>query len=527
MLPCFVSSPTFHSRICTQRNQSKHYKCRPQEQVASKFFQSVVSTQQQRSVIYNCASSSSSKQTLYEILGIPNSPDPRSLSIADIRNAYIKLAKLEHPDVEGGSGDFDRVTYAWGILGDEQKRRIYDASGEEGLKAVQSIVERKREIDDNLSTMTGDQLDMMSETGQLLNGALLSPAPLSSDGDVDVIEGEENDACPRSIEEAIYNISSHQDVSVQYYTLWWVYRFKVNEAEQVITDLLSSTQPARLKRRAALALGVMAEKESSVKVLINAFNKTKDYFLRYRCAEALSNTAYRVQAGVGIDFSRLKVSDDLLQVLRRGGEAIKQRAENKTGFTNQESLFDLDSIEDDETRERLRKVFEKRKQQEQMSKRTTMTPQLGVQKVGSTNSEDDEPYEWIIKAVCAILQVSSCEDTETKEIINILTPFTRHELPLVRYAAHKALFCLSGDTVYADAIISALDYGVEHHYSQRVLCRDLGDMGYWRGAEAITACPMVENSFKILALKNMLGKLDYDASTPEVQQVLIQMDSLL
>lgn len=505
----------------------------------------------QRSTIRNCTPSVSThdKPTLYDVLNIPRVPDPRTLTVSEIRAAYIRLAKVQHPDVSAAttdiidavasnddeSGDkigelssFDQISRAWAILSDDELRRVYDASGEEGLKAIESILQRRSEVEQNLVNMSGDQLDMLSETGQLFNTSLLSPSQSPLFDHLDVDEQGQDDACPRSVEQAIEHIESHPDESVKYYTLWWIYRFKVVQAESCLIALLNNPRSAlRLRRRAALALGVVATTMSAVDSLLNAFKRTSDYFLCYRCAEALAAIGYRVQRDETIDIHFPSDSiHALLHVLDAGGQAIDRRSEDQTGFKSQESLFDLDAIEDEETRARLRKIFQQRERSEEESKRTTMTPQLGVQKVGTSNSEDDRPYEWIIKAVCAIVQTGHVE-IASGDIVENISPFTRHEHPLVKYAAHKTLFCVTGNDMHAKAIVNALDYGVEHHYSQRVLCRDLGDMGYWQGAAAITDCPMVENSFKILALKNMLSKLNYDASTPQVQQVLLHMDSLL
>lgn len=65
---------------------------------------------------------------LYEILGVP-----RRASDEDIRSAFRKLAKANHPDVNPGNtaaGErFKKITAANDILADPEKRRQYD-SGE-------------------------------------------------------------------------------------------------------------------------------------------------------------------------------------------------------------------------------------------------------------------------------------------------------------------------------------------------------------------------------------------------------------
>ena len=71
--------------------------------------------------------------TLYEILGARPSDTKE-----DIKKKYVQLAKLSHPDAIKYNGntievDFNEISTAWSILGDEKKRLRYDRS----LKAAQ------------------------------------------------------------------------------------------------------------------------------------------------------------------------------------------------------------------------------------------------------------------------------------------------------------------------------------------------------------------------------------------------------
>ena len=70
-------------------------------------------------------------RTHYEVLGVPTGADP-----AEIRRAYVKLARRFHPDAHAGRSPAERahadrrmrdVNEAWTALSDPERRRAYDA----------------------------------------------------------------------------------------------------------------------------------------------------------------------------------------------------------------------------------------------------------------------------------------------------------------------------------------------------------------------------------------------------------------
>lgn len=497
----------------------------------------------------SCSLLGSPKFSLYDVLGLPKVNDPSTYTQSQIRQAFLRKAKEEHPDANVSqspsdeievSGSFSTIARAWRILGDPELRKIYDDAGDPGLDAVESMRKRSDQLVKSFGDVDGDELDFLSDTGELVGTFLAPSAPSTDDTDR---PPERDDACPRSVSEAIWNLRNSTDESVKYYTLWWIYRFKVSEALPHLVEILriapcteSGAHP--LRRRAALAVGVIAPPptESSTDVIdaLTDALELDDYFLRYRAAEAIANIGYRTmdlmrkddENGTREKFSfPPRMADVLIGMLERGSAAMERRNAASSGFAYQESLFNLDGLEPD-VREKLEAVFQTRRDNEQRKMRTTMTPQLGVNAAGSAGDED--PYEWVIKAVSAVAALNSDVDKVLESrAINAIEPFVSHDVPLVRYAACKALYSLTGESGFISKIIDALQFGVEHHYSQRVLIRDLGDLGYWQGARAVAECPMVENSFKILGLKNMLTKLDYDPTRPEVREVLAHMDSLL
>lgn len=76
----------------------------------------------------NLQASSSTEKTLYEVLGVE-----RTASQQEIKKAYYKLALRLHPDKNPGDEDakekFQQLQKVMSILGDEEKRALYDQTG--------------------------------------------------------------------------------------------------------------------------------------------------------------------------------------------------------------------------------------------------------------------------------------------------------------------------------------------------------------------------------------------------------------
>lgn len=74
------------------------------------------------------------EKNLYEILGVARDADRDT-----IRKAYRKLARKNHPDLNPGDPAaeerFKRISHAWEVLGDEQRRRNYDEFGDVSLES--------------------------------------------------------------------------------------------------------------------------------------------------------------------------------------------------------------------------------------------------------------------------------------------------------------------------------------------------------------------------------------------------------
>jgi len=70
----------------------------------------------------------------YKILGVS-----KDASQEKIKKAYRKLARKWHPDINPGNKEaeqkFKEISQAYDCLGSEEKRKLYDEFGEEGLHA--------------------------------------------------------------------------------------------------------------------------------------------------------------------------------------------------------------------------------------------------------------------------------------------------------------------------------------------------------------------------------------------------------
>lgn len=69
----------------------------------------------------------------YAVLGVE-----RTASSEDIKRAYRKLARKHHPDVNPGNKEaeekFKAISAAYDVLSNDEKRKLYDEFGEEGLR---------------------------------------------------------------------------------------------------------------------------------------------------------------------------------------------------------------------------------------------------------------------------------------------------------------------------------------------------------------------------------------------------------
>ena len=65
----------------------------------------------------------------YKVLGVE-----KTCSQEELRKAYRKLVKTKHPDKGGDEKEFQEIQQAYDTLSDENKRKVYDEYGEEGIR---------------------------------------------------------------------------------------------------------------------------------------------------------------------------------------------------------------------------------------------------------------------------------------------------------------------------------------------------------------------------------------------------------
>ncbi|WP_373527020.1 HEAT repeat domain-containing protein [Nostoc sp.] len=146
--------------------------------------------------------------------------------------------------------------------------------------------------------------------------------------------------------------------------------------------------------------------------------------------------------------------------------------------------------------------------------------QVGLQGEQLRSQPDlSQPYDAILEAL---------GNLQATEFIPLVKPFLEHPIELVQYAAARAMYQLTQDSVYGERLVKAL--GGEKLQLRRAVLADLGAIGYLPAADAI-AQTFAENSLKLISLKRLLEyQVNHTAASTLSEgaiKVMNLMDSLL
>ncbi|MBF2029047.1 MAG: HEAT repeat domain-containing protein [Oscillatoriales cyanobacterium C42_A2020_001] len=130
-----------------------------------------------------------------------------------------------------------------------------------------------------------------------------------------------------------------------------------------------------------------------------------------------------------------------------------------------------------------------------------------------------QPYEAVIESLGAL---------GATEALMLIRPFVDHAVARVQYAAIRAMYQLTQESVYGERLVQALNSNDVQ--LRRTALSDLGAIGYTPAAEAIAASA-TENSFKLFALKGLLEhqlrSTSEESLAPRAIEIIGLMDTLL
>ncbi|MEH2391567.1 MAG: HEAT repeat domain-containing protein [Nostoc sp.] len=130
-----------------------------------------------------------------------------------------------------------------------------------------------------------------------------------------------------------------------------------------------------------------------------------------------------------------------------------------------------------------------------------------------------QPYDAILEVLGTL---------RATELIPLVKPFLEHPIELVQYAAARAMYQLTQESVYGERLVQAL--AGEKLQLRRAVLADLGAIGYLPAADAI-ARTLAENSLKLISLKGLLehqvNHITPSTFSEGAIKVINLMDSLL
>ncbi|MBO3461255.1 HEAT repeat domain-containing protein [Aetokthonos hydrillicola Thurmond2011] len=144
---------------------------------------------------------------------------------------------------------------------------------------------------------------------------------------------------------------------------------------------------------------------------------------------------------------------------------------------------------------------------------------LDTEKLVLKQSDFSQPYDSVLEALGTL---------QATESIPLVQPFLDHSIERVQYAAARAMYQLTQESIYGERLVQALSG--DNLQLRRAALADLGAIGYFESAEAI-AQTLAENSLKLIALKGLLEhqvkKTESATLSAATIKIMNLMDSLL
>uniref|UniRef100_A0A7S0BRH4 J domain-containing protein n=1 Tax=Rhodosorus marinus TaxID=101924 RepID=A0A7S0BRH4_9RHOD len=445
----------------------------------------------------------SAREDLYATLGVGNGADA---SYKEIRNAYLKLARDFHPDsVDGGVQTvqeiekFDAITKAYNVLTDDALRRIYDKLGFEGLEAREALMAQKAKKF-MFEGMDPQEMEVMMSDAAFISGAFESRSDFGDKFEYDPDAHE--DYCPRSKEEAIYNLKNHEEVAARYFAAWWVRRFSVYEAEQplvesLLTRNMRTEEMYGLRKRTVMALGKVAQvrpvKEATMRALGECIQED-DFFLRENAVYSLGLIAERNRGPEGIP---QYILDIIKEKIVKSASCLQKIDEKEASQTDS---FDFDHLEP-EVAEKLKAIIRARKE--------TLVSDVDGYKYGDNASE---PLPTLILAA---------NNLKLYELVEEVRACLEHPKALVRATSTLFMYSCTGEQHYAESLFSTLASDGTGSISSDIYvalrCGDVGEsaIGLLLGCDFITA------SIRLLAFARIYDQTQERGISPELKTELL------
>jgi phycocyanobilin lyase alpha subunit len=252
-------------------------------------------------------------------------------------------------------------------------------------------------------------------------------------------ENSSADAQSLTVEQAIANLRQREDLGARYYAAWWLGKFRVSEPEAID----------------ALLIALEDEKDRA---------PDGGYPLRRNAARALGK------------LGDTRAVPPLIRCLQFPDFYVREAAA--------QALEMLSGAAAPAKRDRrcippLRQLLDG-----------------GVEAATQVPGKPHlvQPYEAVVEALGTL---------EATEAIPQIEPFVEHPVAKVKYAAARAMYQLTGDSLYGEMLVEALRG--DDLQLRRSALMDLGAIGYLPAGEAI-AETLAENSMKLIALKGLLER---------------------